>query len=234
MLLGEPGLGRSVDSRYLQRPERICVGQRFYSLELPERRTHVHRHRRHSHVNVALEFASEQIRVGVHLSEADAQRIAAALRTGNLVVAMQLLAEIARRGLRIALSANPLGHLRWIDGTARTEAAIVSALGNAAQAIGVPPARVEEHLVHEIRHAVLGALKGYLHERGKDFIAAADRPAHGLTVIVRLRHPAGMALLRRLQRGEKPAELRTFGALFPNGFQNPSVELVVGHHHRHA
>lgn len=235
ILLGEPGLGRSVDPRYLQRPGRICVGQRFFALELPESRTHVHRHRHHSsHVNVVFEFASEHIRVAVHLAEADAQRIAAPMRMGNLVVAMQILSPIVRRGVDIALSDNPLGHLRWIDGAARTEAAIVSVLGNAAQTIGVTPARVHQHLAHEIRHAVLVALKGYLHERGKEFIAAADRPAHGVTLVVRLRHPAGMALLRRLHRGEKAAELRSLGALFPNGFQHSSVELVRSHHHRHA
>jgi hypothetical protein len=55
-----------------------------------------------------------------------------------------------------------------------------------------------------------------------------------VTLVVRLRHPAGMALLRRLHRGEKAAELRSLGALFPNGFQHSSVELVRSHHHRHA
>ncbi len=34
LLFGEPGLGRAVDPRYLARPERIAVGERFYHLEL--------------------------------------------------------------------------------------------------------------------------------------------------------------------------------------------------------
>ena len=232
LLLGEPGLGRTVDHRYLASPERICVGQRFYQLELPERRIHVGRRMvSSSHVNVTVNFPKEHLRIGVHLSEADAQRVAAALRTSNLVAAVQTLSAIIRPGLRTALSDNPLGHLRWIDATAGGQAAIVSLFGNAARALGVTPDQVRKHLAHEIRNALLAAIKGYLQERSGEFIAAADKHKHGLTLVVRLRHPVGLAQLRSLYHGEKVAGLQSLSGLFPQGFHNSVVEVRAGRRH---
>jgi hypothetical protein len=232
LLLGEPELGRTVDHRYLATPERICVGQRFYQLELPERRMHIGRRMLHlSHVNVTVNFPKEHVRIGVHLTEADAQRVAAALRTSNLVAAVQILASIIRPGLHTALSPNPLGHLRWVDGTATGQAALVSLFGNTARALGVTPDQVRRHLAHEIRHAVLSAIKGYLHGRSGEFIAAADRHKHGLTLVVRLRHPVGLAQLRSLYHGEKVAGLQSLRGLFPQGGHSSVVEVRAGRHH---
>jgi hypothetical protein len=228
MLLGEPGLGRAVAARFLARPERICVGERFYYLELPDRRPSGGKPRVSSQVNVLVHFPSNEIRVAVYLSEADAQQVAAALRTNNIIGALRLLSAVAGAGVNTALSTNPLGHLKWVDEVAyEDESAILSLFGNVAQHLGISAADVRKYIIQKALEWVLSALKAYLQQRAQDFIAAADKHANGMTIIVHLRQPPGMALLRALYRGDKVAGFRSLGGLFP-GVPVSAVDIVPG------
>ena len=220
MLFGEPGLGRRVDHKYLERPQRIAVGERFYYLELhrvagakagvatggtPGAAVAPHPHS--SQVNVRVDLHKHTVHVLLHLSEAEAQDTAAKVRSKQTMAVSKLLRDRLDEGLRLALSPHPAGHLRWTDPSAGAGAMLANAVH--------PPLLAEPAAAHAIAARVLGWAGGPLIEfathHPEEVAAAADRHAQGITFDVRL---SGVA-----------PDLR--GDVAPTAF----VELVPGFRH---
>lgn len=208
LLFGEPGLGRSVDPGYLARPGRIGVGQRFYYLELARARAAAGPAAaplaavgsvatavgsavaaaaaatpRSSQVNVLLNPSRHRIRVALYLSEADAQETAALVRDKDLLGAAKSLRQRLHDGLRLALSAHPAGHLRWI--------APPHAPGQpAATTVKSRHALADPAVAGRLVQRVLGWSGGPMLEavtrRPQDVLAAVDRRAGGITLVVHL------------------------------------------------
>lgn len=89
-ILGDPGLGRSVDPRYLHDRNLIGIGQRFYYLEIdgarvvtPSNRGVRPGIRRSSRANVTINCPQNRVLVAVYLSEEDAREVARRLRDPN-------------------------------------------------------------------------------------------------------------------------------------------------------
>jgi hypothetical protein len=189
MLLGEPGFGRRVDPEFLAKRHRIAVGQRFYYLELPGGGRPasagpgaVTTRPRSSQVNVRVNMHKHRIHVLLHLSEADAQEAAAQLRGKEPMAVGKMLRERLQEGLRLALSPNPAGHLRWIDAPAGVGAAIAKATR--------PPLLADPAAARGLAARVLGWAGGPLIEfatrRPQEVVAAAEQRAQGVTFVIHL------------------------------------------------
>ncbi len=195
MLFGEPGLGHKVDHRYLERAQRIAVGERFYYLELHRGGGPVPAvavgavpggspapHPRSSQVNVRVNLHKRTIHVFLHLSEAEAQEASANLRAKQTMAAAKLLRDRLDEGLRLALSPHPAGHLRWVDPAAGAGALMANPVH--------PPLLAEPAGARAIAARVLGWAGGPLIEfathHPEEVATVAGRHAQGITFEVRL------------------------------------------------
>lgn len=229
MLLGQPGLGRSMPSKYLDHRPMAAVGQRFYYLEIPEMRPQmmlmtngmsVAKHS--SKVYVTLNFPSDKIRALIYLSEAQAQAIAMKLRQGapmGMIVAS--LKYIFEYKLKTALSGNMCGHVKIIHGAVTPERSRGSALK-------LLPTIVRENLIQKLREWLEVYLSKYLQERKQDFIAATENLADGVTLAVDLNNPPGFPILRKALRGE-PVSLYNMG--FSEGMPDIQIQIIPGYYH---
>lgn len=218
MLFGEPGLGRRVEHQFLERPQRIAVGQRFYYLELHRVPSHAPAvgttaqgrapsRPRSSQVNVRVNLRRRTIHVLLHLSDADSQDASAKLRAKQQMAVSKMLRDRLDDGLRLALSPNPAGHLRWLDISAGAGAM----LAHAAH----PPLLADAVAAQSIAARVLGwagaPLVEFASQHPGEVMAMTDKHAGGITFDVRL---SGV-----------PPGLRA------DGLPNATVELVPGFRH---
>ncbi len=221
LLFGEPGLGRAVDPRYLARPERIAVGERFYHLELgrPQPRGSaggptagpvvagvVAAARdgasastpRSSQVNVLLAPTRHRIRVALYLSEADAQEAAGLVRGKESLGAGKLLRQRLDDGLRLALSAHPAGHLRWI---APPHPPGQPAANVVHSRLALADPAVAARLVQRVLGWAGGPMLEAVARRPQEVLAAVERRAGGVTFVVHLEAVPAL-YLRHPQPGE--------------------------------
>jgi hypothetical protein len=192
LLLGEPGLGREVDDEFLADPYLSEVGQRFYYLEVPGRRPLAAqevgargRMRRPTRVGLTLDFAQNEARIHLYLSEVLAQRLAVKLRqqTHPGMVAARL-GRILDRGLQGALVRGS-GRLRIVH-PSLTPKQWTAALRRL-------PSFVPRVLSSRLHGWVVKGLAEKLKQQGPQFIAAADEPADGVTLIMTLANVPGLA-----------------------------------------
>ena len=229
MLLGQPGLGRSMPSKYLDHRPIAAVGQRFYYLEIPEVSTQmmlmnngmsVAKHS--SKVYLTLNFPADQIRALIYLSEAQAQAIAMKLRQGApMGMIMASLKYIFEYKLKTALSGNMCGHVKIIHGAVTPEQSRGSALK-------LLPTIVRENLIQKLREWLEVYLSQYLQQRSQEFIAATENLADGITLGVTLNNPPGFPILRKALRGE-PVSLYSMG--FSEGMPDIQIQIIPGYYH---
>jgi hypothetical protein len=203
-LFGEPGLGRELDDPL----DRISTepGNRFYYLTRPGskpvlRRDHRQRVRlrRPGGLKVILDFPKRQLKVCIYLSEVKAQGVTMRLRQkahagGTLAV----LRGLIDRGLLQAFKRGGRGRLKIIHETVTPE----EAFGGALKLI--PPV-----VLKRVRSLLMGwLLKGlveFLKTRAPQFVAAAEAPQDGVTLIATISNPPGFDVLRRVLKGRIPS-----------------------------
>jgi hypothetical protein len=237
LLFGEPGLGRAVDSRYLARPERIAVGERFYYLELGHaqprgratstttgslvarvpgaRDTASAGMRKSSQVNVLLSPIRHRIRIALYLSEADAQETAGLVRGKEPLGAGKLLRQRLDDGLRLALSAHPAGHLRWVappHAPGHPETPVVH------WRLALADPSVAARLVQRVLGWAGGPILEAVTRRPQEFLAAVERRVGGVTFVVNLEATPPLHL-RHPQPGEPGSA---------DGAPVATVEIVAG------
>jgi hypothetical protein len=223
MLLGEPGLGRSVDSPSSASRYATETGQRFYYLSIPGAKPILRadvrgrgRMRRPSGTKLILNFPAGQIRVCVYLSEVRSQGMAVKLRQqahiGGVLIPLRAIFE---RGLLSALRGGGHGRLKIIHETVAPE----QALGGALQRI--PPV-VLDSLRFRLQEWILKGLANFLKGQAQQFVAATEAPADGVTLMVAIDNPPGLDLLRQTLKGRIPslADLRISGPV-------PTVRIDV-------
>jgi len=203
-LMGEPNLGRCVDSRNLTAPYTTKPGQRYYYLRIPGKRPlmmstpgKLPRMRRRSRIKLVLDFPNNRIKVFQYLSEIRVQAIATKLRqrahTGMIASAMGKLVD---GGVRSAL-AGGFGRLKIIH-----EAVVPEQDTRAVQRL---PSIVPQVLRRRIQEWVLKGLSPYFKQKGNEFIKAADDPAEGLTLVITIANPPGFDHIRQALRGRPPS-----------------------------
>jgi hypothetical protein len=203
-ILHHPRLGRDVAGQFLSSRELTTLGQRFYYLEiagarpiavtggLALRSTAV---RRTSQVNVTLDFPKDEFRVFVYLSEAEAQEVAAKIRQHDVAAVVVLAKRVYEAGVNVALGGDIRRHVKILTEAMPQEQFLGLDLRFIAD-------RVKRRLAKKVVEWVDIALSAYLKGSVGEFVAAADDPADGVTIVVRIMHPPGASLVRRLLRGD--------------------------------
>ncbi len=211
MLLGEPGLGRAVSSRFLDDPMRIAVGQRFYLLEIVDAAgpggygPALALAPRCCLGHVSFDFVSDQVKYSVYLSEAQAQEIALQLRrhTPGSAPAFQIVQHVVHDGLRAARERRSIHQVDVIHPRLDPRNAV-------DVFFQILPAVAVESQFQQLADRASEAIGFELARHPQRFIAATEDPSAGLTLTVNVRRPAGMSALRRFLNGEPVAwtELR--------------------------
>lgn len=206
MLFRQPGLGRSVSPKYLAHPFNICVGQRFYFLEIPGASVPMmtvdsgaYNNHRCCSGHLTLDFPGDRIQVFIFLGESEAQKIAVKLRQqlpSGMVI--PLLRSVVAAGLGTAFTVGMYHQVKIVYGGAVLSRSPAEALKK------IPPVILED-LVKKLTEWIERSLDKHLGQQAQGFIAATQDPALGLTIALRFDNPPGLSLLRRFLAGEAVA-----------------------------
>jgi hypothetical protein len=229
-LLGLPELGEDVEEAFLDELGPLAVGQRLYYLEVAGSRPApaapgAAGRPRQSSVTAAVDLPRQELRIGVYLSEARGQELAGRVRRGQplgavlgtlrpvYASALQALGTPAgRHGLRVVGEAGP-------DGSAEQLLALPG-LPTPAGALGTLLARWTRR-----------ALAATLPSRRQAVLDAVAAPEDGVTLLVRLQDPAGLATLARLTRSRSPMlpAPAAWQALLRAGPGRTELDVVAGY-----
>ena len=185
--------------RYRAGPHPLFVGQRLYALEIagarpqtmPDRKVAVLREP--GSVNLTLDFRKNESCVAIFLSETEAQQIAAKIRQRSAVgIVWRAIGPRIQDGMERAFSTR--GRTSIVHPALATRGADASPLD-----------RLSPMLVGWLRKrlhgTILRGVVGFLRSRGQEFVAAAEQPLDGVTIVVTVHNPPGWALLRKGLRG---------------------------------
>ncbi|GAA2198678.1 hypothetical protein [Sinomonas flava] len=204
LLLREPRLGVAAPAAFLRSRGRVAAGQRFYVLEPvggpAAGRPPAGAADRPSQPRVVVDLPQARIDVVVHLADADAQGIAAAVRQGAGVPALLKALSGAFRGLDFARPGRGV--------VIRKETGEGEDFSLAGITGGVAPA-VLGALRKRVRGWFLTQLAQWARSRGEEFARAAGQ-GKGVTVRVGLTGVPGLALVHDAVNGRLSADsLRT-------------------------
>lgn len=201
LLLGEPGLGREIESEHASGRHAANAGQRFYHVQIPGKRVLTvpgqagrSKKRGLTRVRLILDFPKNEIRIYLFLSEIRAQEIAVKLRQHtHLGMVVARLGHIAERGLRKAF-AHGFGRLKIIHESVTPD--------QWATAFRRVPSVVPETFLGRLQEWVLKGLTAHLKQHGEKFIKAAEDTADGVTIMITLGNPPGFPQLRQALKGK--------------------------------
>jgi hypothetical protein len=228
MLFGQPGLGQTISPRYLSNRRMMGVGQRVYYLEIPGLRlqivptsTAATTMRRCSETKLILDFARQQIRVYLFLSEPKAQEIALKIHQQMPIgVVMTSLKSIMEFGLKNVVFDGMHGQIKIIHQT------ITPQHSRSAAFLGIPQP-VKENMVVRLVEWLGKGLSEFFRRQSQQFIAASQDPADGVTIAVTLENPPGFPLLRKALKGDKMS-IRDMD--FSGDIKEPHVQTVPGYY----
>ncbi|HWH13370.1 MAG TPA: hypothetical protein VNT51_01390 [Miltoncostaeaceae bacterium] len=238
LLLQEPGLGTAVGPHHLAVRDRVAVGQRFYYLELSGVRAATVRPGaapRPSEVNITFDLRSAvaAVRVGVYLSETDAQAVAARLRQRDARGALTLGRRSWDAALRSVFSTRALNHIHVLSEAESEEqfAAVARGLaGPARHLLSVAGDAVISWIVERLLDTLASATSRYFQERAREFVDAADAPADGLTILVVIPAPSMVSVVRDVLQGRSPSAAALAAAGRGLAGIVPQVRTVPGFH----
>jgi hypothetical protein len=234
-LLGQPELGQDVSEAFLEEAAPPAVGQRFYYLEIPGGRPSATPSNaggtavrpRLSQTTATVDLGRKRITVAIYLAEAQAQAVAARLRRKEPIGAsLRTLRPIYSAAVRSLVS--PAGRRR-VRIVGETEADPAGEEFVAVPGLRPPTGIIAKVLIRWTR----GVIAAGLDRQRDEFIAAASAPNDGVTLVVTIDAPPGLAAIAPLLRGRIAANrsaieaLRTLGRTTraPTG----SIEIVPGY-----
>jgi hypothetical protein len=207
LLVREPGLGRPASASSLASPRSLAVGQRFFRVVVPGHRIMAlpgsvsgarGKARRRTGVHTVLDFPGDRIKLYLYLSERRAQELATTLRKqGHAGAVATTLKTFIDRGVAAATSGHVTGRIRLIHEALSLDEARGAALAR------VPRTAVRA-FASRIGEWTLTALTDYLGSQSPKFIAATEDAQDGVTVVMTLANPPGMAAMRRAVAGAPP------------------------------
>lgn len=227
LLLKEPGLGRDVAAGFLATRNNIGVGQRFYYIETVQGHAvaPMNRAGRPSEVNLTIDLPSNQVRVSVFFSEADAQRIVATGPGASAMTALRIAESMIGAVIASIAQGGPAKHItfnREAQGELEGEDFWQRIAGEAAK-------RVVKWMLEELAKALVKMIKAalirYFNARLAEFGNATRNAADGVTVVLVFSHP-GLQVLRAALAGRVPgmADVRAAASKL----QMPSASIVAG------
>lgn len=193
------GLCHKVGSRFLVNRNRIAVGQRFYFLDIPEARVvrapasppgklgsgrqQPSPAARASEVNVTIDFNQKRIRIYDFLSEAASTEVAQNIRAGRPLPALiSAIKTSLGSAIKTIMSGEPGDHLQ-IKRETPAEETFVAAVAPVLRFVG---GVIAERLLNFVINQLIKQIKLSQQAFSKDFVAAAENTADGVTLIFTL------------------------------------------------
>jgi hypothetical protein len=200
LLVREPGLGRQLSAESHASPRSLAVGQRFFRIAVPGRRIAAipgekGRARRRTSLHTVFDFPGDRIRLYLFLSERRAQELAVSVRKEEHAGAVATaLKGFIVRGLARATSGAASGGIRLVHEALPLEEARGAALAR------LPKSAVQA-FTSRIGEWTLTALSDFLSTQSARFIAATEDANDGVTFVITLVNPPGMAAMRKAIAG---------------------------------
>lgn len=200
MLLGDPELGHDVSEAYLDELGPPAVGQRFYYLEVGGGRpaaTGATRARpRLSTTTAGIDVKAGQLVLAVYLSEAQAQAVASQLRKKQPIAStLAALRAVYQSSLHSLITPAGRRRVRIVAETNEMSAA-------EKQFIHLPGIKTPRELIGDLLvRWTRRSLAADLERQREAFVAATAAPEDGVTLLVTLTKPPGLATLGQLMRG---------------------------------
>jgi hypothetical protein len=227
LLIGEPELGRDVDESQAETPHNPSVGQRYYYLEVPGKRPLTNpgpagqaKARRISRTRLILDFPKNEIRIYLFLSELRAQELAVKLRQQAHLG--RVTAELHKRIER--------GIHKAFRGSSRRLKIIHEAVapGKWAEAFKRLPSIIPQVLKGRLVVWTVKGLADHFKQHTDEFIKAAEDTADGVTLIITLETPPGLAQLSQALKSKtvSPNSLK-----FSNGEPVFKIKILPGYQH---
>lgn len=236
VLLGEPELGRDVSEAYLGETAPPAIGQRFFFMEVaggrpaatPAAQGGGATRPMLSGVTAAIDLRANELRFAIYLSEAQAQEIATRLRRKEPIgSALGALRRIYGDGIG-ALTTGARPRIRVV-GEAPDDGHLAG-----EQFLRLPATLSPRKLAARLlRRWVRMALAAELDRQRDAFVEAASAPADGVTLMVKIERPPGLAVLARVLKGgfgAGPGAFAGLPALLKQRSPKASVQAVAGRH----
>lgn len=231
-LLGEPELGQDVSEAFLEEAGPLAVGQRFYYLEVAGGRPAATAggtaaRPRLSETTATVDLGRKRITVAIYLAEAQAQAVAARLRRGEPIGAsLRTLRPIYAAAVKSLVSRAGQRRVRIVG---ETEAEPAGEEFVAVRGLRPPTGVIAKVLIRWTRRVIAAAL---IRQRD-EFVAAASAPNDGVTLVVTIDAPPGLAAIAPLLRGRLAANRSAIEALrtLSRTTQAPkgALEIVPGY-----
>jgi hypothetical protein len=213
VLLREPKLGVQVPAAYLRSRQRIAAGQRFYILEpigagapaaLPAGPAGQAAARRllASRAWTSVNLRQARITVGIYLSEAETQKIVAAIRKGQgSLPLLQALTKTYQDMERLSAGGQAPSRIQREDGEAFEDFA--------SRGGKLLPPGITAQLRQRLRAWVMPALTKWARANAEAFVRAAGHPDSGVTLRLRLTAVPGLDMIGKMLRGGAAAPSAT-------------------------
>lgn len=218
LLLREPGLARP--NAVAGAARNLGIGQRVFRIALPGHRRpgmQPGARRRRSGLYTVLDFRADRIKLYLHLSERRAQELASSLRkqahVGTLATSLKAIVD---RGLAAATAGT--GKIRLVH----EALALPEALGGALARVPQSAARA---FMSRLGEWAVSALTDFLSKQSTQFIATTEDVKDGVTLVITLGGPPGLATLRKALAGTAVAN---GGASLAGRPASVEVRVVAG------
>lgn len=235
-LLREPRLGARVAPAFVQSRRRVAAGQRFYILEpigaggkSPAPSGTLSRGRARtaplgraipSQGWCVVDLRRAEVRVALHITEVEAQRISTDIRSGTAPAAALRTLATVYDGVSRSF-ATPDGRVRLIMETeSEDEDFLRSGLAAASR-------KVISSLSRALRSWILPAISSWLRTKAAEFSRATANPANGVTLLITLKGVPGMKAVGDVLSGRNVisgARSILNGSAFRG---NPGVDVTV-------
>jgi hypothetical protein len=230
-LIQQPGLGKSVDARFLQNHDMIAVGQRFYYLEFAGVRPPMPSNggggrvvppprASQAFLTIDLRRGQNTIRLAVFISEREGQELAPRIQANEVTAAAGLIMRMASATVRTALQ----NGARNLD--IRYEHPATEQMASAI--VGEVVGKIVGFITDKVLDLLWKGLVEYLKHRGAEFVAAIRDPADGATVLVTIPAPPQLVVLANIRRGTLPGVTELLG-LRSAAWGQPLVQVVAGY-----
>lgn len=219
-LLSHPRLGTPFGAA--PDPLRPGVGQRFYFLEID--RAPAKPVGKVSCFEVTADFPRDEIRVHAFIGEAAAQEIAATLRKGGSAgAAIHKLRTLFRAEMGVLAREDNERLLRFVKEKASPSSPADTLVKTALRATR---RMLRKQLGIKIIDWFWARLGELLQKESAPFIAAADAPEEGVTIVVTFHNPPALQALRKVLRGAQPGAIAEWP---PKHIPNATLRFVAGH-----
>jgi hypothetical protein len=227
-LLGRPALGRNPSIR--SNRWNLAAGQRLYHLAILGRRPlsvpgmlGILKVRKLVRVHVTLDCPQDQVRVCVFISEVKAQRLAVRLRqqshVGSLTVGFQ---KLMSRRLPPILHGQRRGRLRIVQAGIAPGPALDAALQKL-------PAVVPQVFIAKMQEWLAHGFSEFVKTQVQRFVAAADEPVDGVTLVFTIEHPQGLKELCQALVEKGPSGSQIADSIAKGSQPVIRVEVFPGH-----